>query len=250
MNFDIGITTAQREKPTLIRTLQDLRELGVCGDIFIFSERGNRVPGVVRRADRSVILSDVDDTNVWWIENTRMKGVVVNSYWGLRQLVNRRSGRPILFLQDDVQLCRTALERIAEKLKTTGVLLGFTHEWLVAGYHPYLRQCDEGWTRLKIDEELGANIHGGLCYAFRPDELKLILDSHCMATYLTKIAFKEFPNMHWDNILAASVVSVGLPIYVHMPSLVEHTGEVSAVYSGNSKKTLEGRRGYGWSAEY
>lgn len=223
--FLIAMTTAPRSAPTIHRSIESLRSVGVHEELHLFAEPGSEIPA---------------NAIVHW--NDHKLGSFMNHYNALKWAQeNLNSEQRLLLLEDDV-IFRPRFYPIVQELMehTSGLIVGLTHEWTVKEHHPYLKD-QRGWCQLDIRNGLN-NVHGGQCYIIHQRMLERILHSSYMNECLVRAGAGE--NMYYtDNILVACAFPG--PVLVHIPSLCQHIGDDSYFFKPDDPDDpLKDRRGY------
>lgn len=226
--FLIAMTTSFRDKPTIHRSVESLRSVGVHEKIHLFAE-----PDSETSRDAMVATH--------W--NEHRLGSFANHYqaltWGRRNLFNREQW--LMLLEDDVifrpDFCKLAFDMMEH---TNGLIVGLTHEWTIKEHHPYLKD-QRGWCAFDIRNGLN-NVHGGQCYLIHSRMLDRILNSAHMKDSVVRAGAGE--NLYYtDNILVASAFPG--PVFVHIPSLCQHIGDESYFFQPDDPNDpLKDRRGY------
>lgn len=225
--FLVAMTTGYRAKPTIHRSVESLRSVGIHERIHLFAEPDAEPP-------HDPCLS------LYW--NDHRLGSFANHYQALkfaREMLNRQQW--LLLLEDDVIFRPDFYKLVHEMMDhTAGLIVGLTHEWTVKEHHPYLKD-QRGWCAIDIRNGLN-NVHGGQCYLIHPRMLDRILNSAHMKDSLVRAGAGE-DLYYTDNILVASCFPG--PVFVHIPSLCQHIGDDSYFFKPDDlNDPLKDRRGY------
>jgi hypothetical protein len=209
-SWAVGITTAPRREPTLKRCLSSLARAG-WDHGSIFAEPGSEIPAgfdrfsVTRRAARM--------------------GAWPNWYLALAELYMREPYADAFFvLQDDVVLCRN-VRRYLEHALWCAPAAG-----LVSVYRPAVygsSGTDSGW--LQVDTREG--LMGALTCIFPNAAARnLLADPQIVEHRLRGASGLE----GIDTAIGKWAHRANLPVYAHCPSLADHIGRTSAMWSASS----------------
>lgn len=255
MEENLLMTTAPRGMGTLNESIHSLKDCGWTGPLHLFSE-----PGTALILSEQVALVAAEPNrmhnlpgNVVLHQNEHLMGPVVNSYWALRFAIKDLPDRPTILLQDDIVCCKSARRKMEVAFEAgMEVVLGFAHEWNMKPEFNLFEEVFEGWQRWApnklLQDTFALNLQGALCVGFLNHDvlLKIVQCAH-MAQHVIAVTTKDIPNRHWDNILFRSCASINMPVWMHVPSLVDHIGVESTIYPG---RAINKRKGFNFNAEY
>lgn len=226
----IAITTAPRRQPTLKRTLLSLREAGFNEEVHVFAE-----PGTIDRLD----FERLDDSRQSVLhQNAFTRGCFDNWKWALEWLLIGTESPWLMILQDDVIWQPDAAEILRAKMMDrqdlkTGFLSPYTSRVVVE------ESFTDGWNA----SHAGWGFWGALAF--------------CMPRIGAKELLKH-PRFAWhagtrqvDAVVAASMLELERPIFIHLPSLADHIGTTSTIGRGDGcdEDPTSGRRGYRFKAK-
>lgn len=197
LRIAVAMTSAPRPRPTVQRTLAELRRAGFDQTIHLFQEPGTgrtRAPGVKTYTNRTRL-------GLWY--NWR------NAAFAMLQT----SDAPfILICQDDLALIPSAAAALQHALRALpherwGYASLYTPTHNVAG-----RAVRPGWQPVN----LGGAAWGALAYCFTRESLFALLHSE------TALQYRR--NFGVDAIVSQTLLELGRDCYYHVPSLAAHTG--------------------------
>jgi len=221
MNIALAMTIAPRREVTIDRSLVSLREAGFHEDVHVLAEPGT--VGSIGAAAKTLF----GDERVHVRENKRLRGCFGNWKKALKRLLSRTNARWLLILQDDVVWKRGSAEILRAQIRSreghrTGLLSPYTSS-VVVGEH-----FVDGWNECC----LGWGFWGALAFCMDRDAAKELLRHPRFAEHG---GAREV-----DAVVAASMLDLGRPSFVHVPSLVDHIGVTSTI----DRDGEWGRRGY------
>jgi len=211
----IGMTTAPRRRPTLHHAVRSLREAGFHERLHLFCEPGSPRSPVDGRLTRHA--------------NRCRLGCFGNWDRALGHLLRHESAGWLMIVQDDAIWSPGAASILrAEIAGRQAQRIGFLS--------PYVTGKDvsdgfvEGWNLY----EGGWNLWGALALCM-PRDAALDLVRH------GRYASHPGPNAI-DAVVAASMLDLGRPSLVRVPSLVDHVGETSTIGHDDVAGGLRGHR--------
>lgn len=214
----IAMTTAPRRAPTLTRALTSLREAGFGEIVHLFAEPGtfDQTP---RPIDERTIVS----------EHVSTLGCFGNWKHAITYLLAATSAQWLLVVQDDAIWAAGSADALRAELATRkNQRIGFLS--------PYVTESDvpvgaaDGW----IECRSGWNLCGAVA---------LCLERGTARQLLWHRRFVEHRSTeHVDSVVAASMLDLGRPSYVHVPSLVDHVGYTSTIGHDDVAPKLRGYR--------
>ncbi len=214
----IAMTSAPRRAPTVHRALKSLREAGFREAVRLFTEPGTFAQ-LPRPRDERTIVHD----------NALTLGCYNNWRCAITHLATRSAARWLLIVQDDtIWQPGSATTLFAEMVARQNQRVGFLS--------PYVTESDvpsgsvDGWNECRS----GWNLCGALA---------LCMKREVAAELLRHPRFVEHGSReHVDSVVAASMLDLGRPSYVHVPSLVDHVGETSTIGHDDVSPKLRGYR--------
>lgn len=207
-HWAIGMTTARRLNPTLSRSLESLSQAGWdSSEVHLFSEPDALPTDSMFRGQVTI--------------RGRRAGAFSNWYLALQELVLTQPWADCyLVLQDDVIFCR-GLRKYLEDELWPNCTTGFVS--LYCGMMQSNPDAQRGWVRLQPRQML----YGALAVGFTPGAARALL--------LHSLFFRHRESRSGmygiDAVLAEWATETGLPGYFHVPSLVDHIGLTSAIFS-------------------
>jgi hypothetical protein len=218
MDLAIAMTTAPRPRPTLLTSLKSLRAAGFVEDVHLLAE-----PGTFDRVRRPHDARTIEH------ENSSTRGCFRNWKRAVKRLLSRTSAPWLLVVQDDATWVPWAADVLRAQLIArhdvrTGVLSPYVTGKDVAP------TFDDGWNECRV----GWTFWGALAFAM-PRAAAEDLLRHPRFT-------QHRGTQQVDAVVSASMLDLGRPIYVHVPSLVDHVGDTSTVGHDDIAGTLRGHR--------
>ena len=203
-SWAVGVTTAPRAVETLAHTLESLTRAG-WSKRCVFAEPKSYLPS--------------DTTQV--VQRAERLGAFPNWYLGLAELVLRHpDADAYMMLQDDVELAsnlRSYLEQTLWPARGTGVVSVYCPSHYrrrrSVGYHA----IDEGW-----------NTWGALCYVLPTSRARRLLSDPDVLEHRWRGPCDGLKNI--DSVVGAWCRRAQLSYLIHVPSLVQHTGDSSTLY--------------------
>ena len=214
----IAMTTAPRRTPTLHRALPSLRDAGVYEDVHVFAEPNTF--GQIQPPGEAWTRVHVHATK---------QGCFGNWRCAIQHLLSHTDAQWLLIVQDDaIWLPGSAVilrtQMIARQEQRTGFL------------SPYVTAKDvestfvDGWN----EYQGGWNLWGAIALCMKRDAAEELLRHPRFVQHQG--------TQQVDAVVAASMLDLGYPSYVHVPSLVDHVGETSTIGHDDVAGDLRGYR--------
>jgi hypothetical protein len=218
MDLAIAMTTAPRRRPTLPTALASLRAAGFVEDVYLFAEPGT-FDQVRRPRDARTIVH----------ENGSTRGCFRNWRRAVKRLLSRTSAPWILVVQDDATWVPWAADLLrAQMIARRGARVGVLSPYVTG--KDVLPTFVDGWNECRV----GWTFWGALAFAMPRDAAEDLL------------RHPRFTNhrgaQQVDAVVSASMLDLGRPIYVHVPSLVDHVGDTSTVGHDDIVGAIRGYR--------
>jgi hypothetical protein len=214
----VAMTTAPRRAPTLPRALSSLRRAGFDEVVHVFAEPGTwgQVP---RPSEESTVVHDHSAT----------LGCFDNWRFALTCLLSRTTAPWLLVVQDDAVWAPGSASALrAETVARQDLRTGFLSSYVTASDVP--PGSIDGWNECRS----GWNLCGALALCVPRDAAGELLRHH---------RFVRHPKREQvDAVVAESMLDLGRPSYVHVPSLVDHVGETSTLGHDDVSPKLRGYR--------
>jgi hypothetical protein len=213
----IAMTTAPRRSPTLSRALLSLRDAGFCEDVHLFAE-----PGM---SDQLLRL----DERTFVHENASRRGCFGNWKHALEHLMSHAVARWLLVVQDDaIWLPGSASKLRVEMLARQESRTGFLSPYVTAKDVPM--EFVDGWNECCA----GWHFWGALAFCMKRVAAEDLL------RHPRFVSHRETQQV--DAVVAASMLDLGHPSFVYVPSLVDHIGETSTLRDDDFAAGLRGYR--------
>lgn len=213
--WGVGLTTAPRREPTLPRTLASVLQAG-WGQPCLFAEPGVELPSEFARLPL--------------VRRESRLGAFPNWYLALAELVMRQPrAEAYLLCQDDVLLAdglRAYLERTLWPAPRLGVVSVYCPSHYAIGRPVGYHIEDRGW-----------NSWGALAYVFPNPSARALLADPLVVNHRHHGPADGLRNI--DSVVGRWCRRRTLPYYVHAPSLAQHIGATSTIWS---QATNNGRR--------
>ena len=210
----VGVTTAPRREPNLPEMLSSLKKAG-WGQARVFAEPGS---GVVEEGGFTVTQRR-DKMGAW-----------PNFLLGLNELVLSQPHADAYFMvQDDAVFCgglRKYLERELWQGEKVGVVSLHTPSHQTHDKRPGFFEADVGW-----------NSWGAMAFIFSNASARALLRHPAVINHRNRGMGEGMQNV--DSVVGHWCRLAGLPYYLHAPSLCEHIGLTTTLWSMDS---LDGRR--------
>lgn len=209
MRWAVGLTSAWRQSPTIETSLSSIQSAG-WKTTRVFAEPGSQILS----GDNSVSGHSV-------CERAGTLGAFPNWYLGMTELYLREPlAEAFLMFQDDVMLAantREYVERTLWPAPEVGVVsLYCPSQEHVSGCTGYKR-IDSGW-----------DAWGALAYVFSNPGLRAFLSDLVVLNHRHHGPAGGLRNI--DSVVGNWCQRVGLPYFVHVPSLVQHIGATSTIW--------------------
>lgn len=203
LTWAVGLLTAPREERTIIRTLHSLRRAGF-DVIHVFAEPRSWIPPEFR---------DLPVTH----HKSRL-GNFLNFYSSLSQLLDENPlSDAFAVFQDDIEAASGLKEWCDRQLWPLGA-------GVVSLFTPRLHSSrTPGWRLLSPGFQRACGAQG---LVFRRDTLQQFLSDPLVIRSL------QARDQNDDAVVAGWVAREGTSIAYHTPSLIQHIGEVSSIYTG------------------
>ena len=218
----LAMTTAPRRQATLDRSLSSLRAAGFGEDVHVFAE-----PGTLSDSGSSA-LATLDGRMILH-ENAYGRGCFGNWKGALEWLILQTTASWMLLLQDDaIWQPDSAKELFAQMAvrqdQRTGLISPYTSPVVVANnFVDGWNECHAGW-----------GFWGALALCMKRVAAEELIQHPRFANHAG--------DKQVDAVVAASMLDLNRPSFVHVPSLVDHIGATSTI--GRDGDSEEGRRGY------
>ncbi len=218
--WSVGITTAPRKQPTLEQTLNSLTDAG-WDNPRLFVEPNTNIP----RSFQHLPISLRDQT----------LGAFPNWYLALSEMVLRNPKTDAYFLcQDDVFFSK-GLRNYLEQ-----------HLWPAAEVGVVSIYCPSHYLKEDINgfhiENRGWNSWGALAYIFPNRSARQLLSDPLVLNHRGFGTAEGLRNI--DSVVGLWCQRSELPYYVHSPSLAQHIGDTSTIWTHGSNQ------GYRRAANY
>jgi hypothetical protein len=212
------MTTAPRRLPTLPRALTSLREAGFREDVHVFAEPGTFDP-----------LSSLDDERTLVHVNVATRGCFDNWKYALEYLLSRTDARWLLIVQDDALWFPGSADVLRDEMSSRQELpTGFLSPYVTAKDVP--ETFVDGWNEIWA----GWLFWGALAFCMKHSAAEDLLQH---PRFMGHQGTQQV-----DAVVAASMLDLGLPSFVHVPSLVDHIGETSTLRADDFAAGLRGYR--------
>lgn len=216
MTLAIAMTTAPRRKPTIHRALPSLREAGFDEDVYVCAE-----PNTFKKLPRP------DEARVH--ENSSRRGCFGNWKYALQRVLSRTSAQWLLIVQDDAIWLPRSADVLRDQLRARQDLrTGFLSPYVTS--KDVAAEFVDGWNEYRG----GWNFWGAVA---------LCLPRNTAEELLRHQRFVEHQgSQQVDAVVAASMLDLGHPSFVHVPSLVDHIGRTSTIGHDDVAGSLRGHR--------
>lgn len=214
----IAVTTAPRRAPTLPRALSSLRQAGFDEPVHVCAEPGtwDHVP---RPRDAQMIL----------IDHAVTLGCFDNWKFALTHLLTQDPASWLLIVQDDAIWAPGAAAVLrAETIARQALRTGFLSPYVTDSDVPSGSESARGWHACLS----GWNLCGALALCLPRDAAGELLQHRRFDRHRRREQV--------DAVVAASMLDLGRPSYVHVPSLVDHVGETSTLGHDDVSPKLRG----------
>jgi hypothetical protein len=212
------MTTAPRRVPTFPHALSSLREAGFNGRVDVFAEPGtwDQVP---RSKDALAVTHDHAVT----------LGCFGNWRRAITYLLAWYEDPWLLVVQDDAIWASGSANKLrAEAAVQRDLRTGFLSPYVTSKDVP--SGSVEGWNECRS----GWYFWGALALCIPRDAARELLQHPRFV--------KHGGSQQVDAVVAASMLDLGRPSYVHVPSLVDHVGETSTLGHDDVASQLRGYR--------
>jgi hypothetical protein len=211
------MTTAPRREPTLVRAINSLRAAGFHEEIHVFAE-----PEALGELERSALAAARAIAH----DNTSKRGCFGNWKSALEWLIVHTSTPWVMILQDDAIWSLGSSEMLLVQMRKrqdprTGIISPYTSPAVVK------KDFVDGWNECRA----GWDFWGALAFCMKRVAAEELLRHPRF--------MKHAQPLQVDAVVAASMLDLGRPSFVHVPSLVDHIGNTSTIGRSGG-----GRRGY------
>jgi len=217
-NLAVAMTTAPRRRPTLHRAIASLRTAGFSEDVRLFAE-----PGTFHRLRRP------SNPRVIVRDNSSTRGCFGNWRQAIERLLSETTAHWLLVVQDDAiwapgSAAVLRAQMAAREEPRTGFL------------SPYVTGKDvsktfvDGWNECRV----GWTFWGALAFCMKRVAAEELLRHPRFA--------RHAGTQQVDAVVAASMLDLARPSFVHVPSLVDHVGDTSTVGHDDVAGKLRGYR--------
>jgi hypothetical protein len=205
MTLAIAITTAKRSKPTLARAYTSLRAAGFQEEVLVAAEPGSLIPEAIALDSRARVVL-----------NEKNLGCFGNWKHACKTLLATTKTPWILIVQDDAIWQRDSACSLRQQMKDRSSLrTGFVSPYV--SVYNLKKSFVDGWN------ETGAG--WDWCGA-----LAFCMDREAAEDLLRAERFIKHPGpKQVDAIVGLAMLDLRRPSFVHLPSLVDHIGEVSTM---------------------
>ena len=212
--WEVGVTTAPRKPSTLYHTLTSIREAG-WSETLLFAEPGSLVKGL--------------GSEVQVVHRHETLGAWPNWLLALAELYLRNPvADAYAIFQDDIELCLGVREYLEAELWPQE-RLAFVSLYCSSGYQPKT-------TRYAQPDGVDGYI-GALALVFPPEAVRALLSSSMVWAHRLRPGSGGVNGI--DFAIGRWAARRDLPGLFHVPSLVQHLGDVSTVWPQGKNK---GRR--------
>ena len=205
--WSVGVTTAPRKKPTLGSTVESVVQAG-WPEVHLFAEPGTRIPARARGQRIS--------------RRPRTMGAWPNFLLSLTELfLAEPHAEAYLMVQDDVQLVRGLREYLESALwpsHSLGVVSLYAASHQDRGDGTGLYPADHGW-----------GVWGAQAYVFPNAALRAFLRNPAVINHRHRGPRHGKCNV--DSVVGRWCREAGLAYYTHAPSLAQHIGDSSTLWS-------------------
>lgn len=202
-SLTIAMTTAPRRTPTLPRALVSLRAAGFSEALHLFAEPDTALPDL---DDRTIVHAhDIPQGcfHNWRGAAQHLAALADDASW-------------IMIVQDDAIWSLDAAELLRKALQEhQDQHTGFLSPYVMGKDVP--RNAVDGWHELHS----GWEFWGALALCMKRDAVVQLLEAPRFVNHPT--------NQQVDALVAATMLDLGRPSYVHVPSLVDHIGVTSTL---------------------
>ena len=204
----VGVTTAPRREPTLKQTLHSLADAG-WDQSRLFAEPETEIPAGFE--DLPITRRD------------QLLGAFPNWYLGLAELVMREPrADAYLMCQDDVLFSEGLRAYLEESLwpeSEVGVVSVYCPSHYAVGREPGFHAEDRGW-----------HSWGALAYVLPADSARALLCDVRVVEHRLNGPASGLRNI--DSVVGRWCREAGRSYIVHVPSLAQHIGETSTIWTG------------------
>ena len=215
----IAMTTAPRRRPTLHRALATLHAAGFSEDVHLFAE-----PGTFDQLPRPISPQLIKH------DNAVKRGCFGNWKHAIMHLLSKTTANWLLVVQDDAIWTPGAAavlhaQMIERQEPRTGFLSPYvtTKDAVESAFVDGWNECRIGWT-----------FWGALAFCMKRVAAEELLRH-------PRFAQHRGPQQV-DAIVAASMLELTRPSFVHVPSLVDHVGDTSTIGNDDVAGSIRGYR--------
>jgi hypothetical protein len=216
--LSIGITTAPRRQPTFEQSIASLRETGFNEEVHVFAE-----------PDTFMTVPSLPRTHVH--VNAKKQGCFANWKTTLLYLLSNTKTPWLMIVQDDAVWAPGSADVLRTMMRDSRApQSGFLSPYTSGSSTVVTKAFVDGWNETRAGWQFWGAL--ALCMS-RPAAEQLSKHSRFV---------KHCDSRAIDAVVAASMIDMGRPSYVHVPSLVDHIGVTSTI--GRDREAAAGRRGY------
>ena len=240
VTLSLGIITADRDgEPTINNTIRSIRSAGFTQPVNVFTS-------AKRVTDASITAAD---TNTTVHRDNSVIGCVPNWTRAADWLLKNTDTSWIMIMQDDIAWCRQGHDILQYSMRAIdnqkrGILrgrLGMLSPYTSPAMVPP-KVGGVGWTEARFHGKT-TGLWGALAMCFPRESLKAVLKSDRFKSHKSHRALDYIVG---DTL--RSYMQPPLEVKVHIPSLVDHTGDHSTIYKPSATKHNANlqklRRGY------
>jgi hypothetical protein len=214
----IAMTTAPRRAPTLHRALPSLRGAGFHEDVHMFAE-----PGTFMQ------IPPPNDAQMSVHMHATTHGCFGNWRAAIQHLLSHTAAPWLLIMQDDAIWLPGSAEILRDQMRARGATrTGFLSPYVTA--KDVSPEFVDGWN----EYQGGWNFWGAIALCMRRDAAEELLRHPRFVQHRG--------SQQVDAVVAASMLDLGCPSFVHVPSLVDHVGETSTIGHDDVAGNLRGHR--------
>lgn len=243
ISLALGMITTERKVSTILPTIKSIRAAGFKEPLHIFTQTSQVAPDVLTQAA----------TNIHVHYDQTVCGCYPNWKKAAQWLVNNTNSTWIMIMQDDIDWCAHGARIMYESLSLIDSGKSGIKKYRLGLLSPYtspamvpepLLGC--GWTEARFYGKM-KGLWGALALCFPREALENLLMNHRFVTHDSNRALDYIVG---DSLRHHSEPPLG--VKVHVPSLVEHTGDHSTVFAAEKVNNVyinKLRHGYRYSKD-